>query len=235
MKIAGCKSQVTNLKLQVAVGENSITIPFQARYYTNDVGADAKQVWFALHGYGQLAQYFIRKFDVLAEHQIKVVAPEALSRFYLEPLTGAGRKNNRVGATWMTKEDRETDIRNYLTFLDTVFEKEVADPGKSKVTILGFSQGSATASRWAMSKNIYFNRLILWAGVFPPDMDFILGKEILKDKKVQLVHGKSDPFLTDSRMLESKTLIDKLGVGVEEVTFDGGHDLDPKTLSLLAS
>lgn len=211
---------------------HSITIPFQARYFTNNVGINPKQVWFVLHGYGQLAQYFIRKFDALAEHQIKVVAPEGLSRFYLEPLEGAGRKNNRVGATWMTKEDRLTDISNYMTFLDAVFEKEVNHG--TPVTLLGFSQGSATASRWALSSNIYFERLILWAGVFPPDMDFLLAKEVLNNKKVQLVYGDADPFLTDPRMSDAQSMIRKLDVPVEEIKFGGGHDIDARTLLQLA-
>ena len=37
-----------------------------------------------MHGYGQLAEYFIRKFNVLEEQNICVIAPEGFSRFYLE-------------------------------------------------------------------------------------------------------------------------------------------------------
>ena len=36
------------------------------------------------------------------------MAPEGLSRFYLEGFSG------KVGATWMTREDRLNDIDNYL-------------------------------------------------------------------------------------------------------------------------
>lgn len=212
------------------MSEHSITIPFQARYYrSREITPSTKQIWIVLHGYGQLAQYFIRKFASLEKKEICVIAPEGLSRFYLEELQSTGRKNNRVGATWMTKEDRLTDIKNYLTYLDDVFKTEVG-PSQIPVTVFGFSQGCATASRWILSRNIRFERLILWAGVFPPDMDFQMGGEILKNKKVQIVYGTKDQFLTESRMDEMHALIRKLNVSVEEISFDGGHDIDEETL-----
>ncbi len=46
----------------------------------------------------------------------------------------------------MTKEDRENEIADYVDFLDAVFG-EVVTPG-ARVTVLGFSQGVATAARW---------------------------------------------------------------------------------------
>jgi predicted esterase len=210
--------------------EHPITIPFQARYYkSSNIDANTTQIWFVLHGYGQLAQYFIRKFNVLEQKNICVIAPEGLSRFYLEELQTSGRKNNRVGATWMTKENRLTDISNYLTFLDAIFEQEVGS-AKIPVTIFGFSQGSATASRWILSKKIHFDRLILWAGVFPPDLDFTLGSEVLNGKRVQLVYGTKDKFLNESRIDEMNELIGKVNVPVAKISFDGGHDLHETTL-----
>ena len=59
--------------------------PRTARYW--HVGTpDARDVWVALHGYGQLAEYFVRHFVPFAGDERLVVAPEALSRFYV----GAG-------------------------------------------------------------------------------------------------------------------------------------------------
>ena len=51
-------------------------------------------------------------------------------------------------------------------------------------------------------KIIKFDKFILWAGIFPPDMNFDSGKEILKDKKVITVYGDQDPFITPERMEE---------------------------------
>jgi predicted esterase len=113
-----------------------------------------------------------------------------------------------------------------------LYRKEIAQ-AETPVTVLGFSQGSATASRWVMNNRIRFQRLILWAGIFPPDMDFENGKEILNGKDVQLVYGKNDPFLTDERFREMTNLSQNLGAEVKQIVFDGEHDIHQATLLTL--
>ncbi|HYC83857.1 MAG TPA: alpha/beta hydrolase [Chryseosolibacter sp.] len=211
--------------------ELSVNFQFKARYFKTGILTDrTREVWFVLHGYGQLAGHFIKKFAVLEQHGICVIAPEGLSRFYLSDLSpGSRRANDRVGATWMTKENRLTDIENYISYLTEVYQAEMRGLN-IPVTIVGFSQGSATVSRWAMSGKIAFDRLILWAGIFPPDMDFGNGSQILSRKKVVLVYGKRDPFLNDDRFAEMKSLTEKLGVEVIRIEFDGEHEIHAPTL-----
>lgn len=210
------------------------TFRFTGRYFKlGEITEHTQAVWFVLHGYGQLAQYFARKFNALVDHGICVIAPEGLSHYYLEDASTRGKTGNtRVGASWMTKENRLIDIENYLTYLDSVFVQEVGDR-KLNITILGFSQGAATASRWVLSPAIQFNRLILWAGILPHDMDFEKGKDVLKTKTVNIVYGKNDPFLDASRFGEMKTLTEKLGIEVSPIVFDGVHELHEPTLLAL--
>jgi predicted esterase len=209
-----------------------VSFNFTARYYkAGALNEHTRQLWFVLHGYGQLAQYFIRKFRALEDHGICVIAPEGLSRFYLEDVSSRVQSgNNRVGATWMTRENRLNDINNYLQYLNAVYTKEVPANNAVPVTILGFSQGAATATRWALEGKISFTRLLLWAGIFPPDIDFNSGKLTLKNKTTTLVYGTADPFLKDDRFAEMKLLAEKLEVHPDIHTFDGGHDIDEKTL-----
>jgi predicted esterase len=124
------------------------------------------------------------------------------------------------------------DISNYLAYLNSIHAKEASD-SKIPVTILGFSQGAATATRWALQGNIPFQRLVLWAGIFPPDMDFEAGHKILEPKEVVAVYGKHDPFLTPARIGEMKDLSDKLGIKPRTVEFDGKHEVDELTLRQL--
>jgi predicted esterase len=210
--------------------QHEITFECRGRYFKlGEINKQTKQIWFVLHGYGQLAQYFIKKFAVLQDHGICVIAPEGLSRFYLENFqAGSGRKNDRVGATWMTRENRDMDIDNYVKYLDSIYRKEAAVD--VPVTVLGFSQGSATASRWVMNNQIKFQRLILWAGIFPPDMDFEKGKNLLKEKEVNMVYGTQDPFLSDDRFKEMTMIADKLAANVRQIVFEGEHEIDPETL-----
>ena len=204
----------------------------RARYYKSGALTPAtRQVWFVLHGYGQLAQYFIQKFKALEAHNICVIAPEALSRFYLEDVTSRMQSgNNRVGATWMTKENRLMDINNYIAYLDALYHQEIPAGIDIPVTMLGFSQGSATVSRWVTHGNVNFQRLILWAGVFPPDMNFKESSSILKDKETYLVYGKSDPFINDTRFAEMKSVSSTLGIEPTLIEFEGKHDIDTSTL-----
>lgn len=208
---------------------------FKGRYFKlGEINTQTKAVWFVLHGYGQLAQYFLPKFKSLAANNICVIAPEGLSHYYMEDAVSRSKSGStRVGASWMTKENRLTDIENYLTYLNSVFQKEIAQ-NNVDVTILGFSQGAATASRWALSNSIHFKRLILWAGIFPNDMDFEKGKQLLKTKDVKIVYGKNDPFLNESRFGEMKALAEKLEVNPEQIVFEGAHEIhEPTLLTLL--
>jgi len=218
----------------VATEEKNVAFDFKARYYkSGNLDSSTKQVWIVIHGYGQLAQYFIRKFQKLTEHNLCVIAPEGLSRFYLSDLTEQGRPDNKVGATWMTRENRLMDIDNYVQYLDTVYRNELANYSNISVTLLGFSQGCATVCRWASGGKIKFDKLILWAGIFPPDMDFKAGHDALVSKKTYMVVGDKDHFVTPERVKEFDELASKLGIQPEKIVFDGKHEMNEDALMRL--
>jgi predicted esterase len=221
--------------IPITMKEKSLEFTFKARYYQlGNLNAETRQIWFVLHGYGQLARYFSKKFTRLTDHNICIIAPEGLSRFYLEPVESrALTGNNRVGATWMTAENRLMDIENYITFLNAVHSRVMSAYPDTPLTLLGFSQGVATASRWAIHNPELFTRIILWAGIFPQDMDFTRGKEILSKKEVVLVYGNQDPYITDQRLAEITHLTNKMGIQPPVITFEGGHEIDEATLVTL--
>src|SRR5262245_56947888 len=125
---------------------HTIEVPRTARYHLRaEGGGPAGEVWFLLHGYGQLASAFLEAAGALARPGRLLVAPEGLSRFYLRRGAGA------VGASWMTREERASEIRDTLRFLDLLSERvrETAAP-TARLCVLGFSQGGAAAARWAV-------------------------------------------------------------------------------------
>jgi predicted esterase len=81
-----------------------------------------------------------------------------------------------------------------------------------------------------MAGHINFTRLVLWAGIFPPDMNFDTGKNLLQQKEVIVAYGKQDEFLNDARFLEMNQIIQKLSVEVKSLPFEGGHEIDQETL-----
>lgn len=203
--------------------ELNLNFSFKARYYKlAEITSQTKKVWVVLHGYGQLAQFFIRKFQPFANEQTCIIAPEGLSRFYLAEDKG------RVGATWMTKENRLTDIENYLNFLNSILEQELAGRDVA-ISVLGFSQGAATASRWVFQSPKRFHQLVLWAGLLPPDLEIKPSNEIHSLKVVE-VFGKQDIYLNDERFAEMIALNERFNIKAEVLSFEGGHELHTPTL-----
>ena len=203
-----------------------LSIEFKCRYYQlGELNQSTKQIWFVLHGQGHLAQYFIKQFEPLDNGSNLIIAPEGLNRYYLDGFTG------RVGATWMTKEDRLTDIENYINFLSSIHDKVLSlAPADIKINLLGFSQGVATVTRWAIQKHINFHKLILWAGIFPYDMDFVIGKQMLKDVEIFSIIGNKDPYVTDKIIMEQMDYEARLGLEVKKIRFDGEHELNTEVL-----
>ena len=135
----------------------------------------------------------------------------------------------------MTKEDRLTDISNYINFLNTVYNDLADQVGENtSISILGFSQGAATASRWAANAVFDFDNLILWAGLFPPDMDFPSASKSFKDKAITYVYGTEDIYINEERLLEMGELSRKLQVNPKVIQFKGPHDIDEGALSQLS-
>ena len=199
-----------------------------ARYYTLDPADDVREVWFVLHGYGELAIHFIRHFEVIADDHRLVVAPEALSRFYLPG-------HQRVGASWMTRENRLTEIDDYLAYLDTVYSRLFESLDRSRVTVhvLGFSQGAATASRWTTLGHIDADRLILWAGDLAHDLDLTIHAETLRRLTLTLVIGTDDELIPPKRLAELEALLIQHSIPYRLRPFKGTHRIDAETLAML--
>lgn len=205
--------------------EHSLITSRTARYFTLGAPQRATDLWFVCHGYGQLAARFLERFRPLETPQRSIVAPEGLSRFYLSE----SPSERRVGATWMTREDRLHEIEDYVRYLDAVYSKVAA--GKPIVTALGFSQGTATVCRWAGLGSSRIDRLILWGGEVPPDLD--LGR--LRVPKLLLVYGTRDEFFTPKVVAANEARLREHGVPYELLSFDGGHVIDEGTLGRLIS
>ncbi len=200
-----------------------------ARYFTRGSAEGVREVWFVLHGYGQLASAFLEDFEVLHNESRLFVAPEALSRYYL-----AGHK--RVGASWMTREDRLTEIDDYVAYLDTLYDHIFASVDRStvKVHLLGFSQGAATASRWATLGRMKADRLLLWAGELAHDLDLGVHAETLRRLALTLIVGTEDQFITPERLAELETRLIKYSIPYRLRPFKGNHRLDVETLQIVA-
>src|ERR1043166_5774861 len=165
--------------------EHRLMVSRGARYFTLGSPTSARDVWIVLHGYGQLADVFVRYFADLDDGTRYVVAPEALNHFYMVDPRRAPAPDRPVGATWMTRVGREQEIRDYVAYLDQLHDEVVR--GSASVHVIGFSQGAATASRWAAMGRSRIDRLILWGGLTPPDLDVAAAAETLNASRLTIV------------------------------------------------
>lgn len=217
----------------MSVREEHIKVSKSARIFSIGDAETAPDVWIACHGYGQLAARFIRAFDAIAADQRLIVAPEALHRFYIDPPPAPANKR-RVGATWMTREDRETDISDNVAYLDAV-AAHVRSARTNKMRALGFSQGCATAFRWAVLGNTIIDELIMWSGEVPADVDMELAAQRLAKTRIAFVNGARDDLATTAATMKHADTLREQGIRVEVFEHAGGHHLDPNLLATLAN
>ena len=216
--------------------EHHITVERSARYLTlGPREGRAREIWFVLHGYGQLASEFIQRFATLDDGTRAIVAPEALNRFYLVGVDVAPAAARPVGATWMTKEDRLGEISDYVSYLDAVAARELqpyAQRTPPRVVVLGFSQGAATASRWIVSGAIRPAHTVLWGGFLPPDVHPTAAA--LRATSVQIVLGSRDRFLSEERLAEEEQRLREHTFPYRLVRYEGGHGITTGTLADVA-
>jgi len=216
------------------VKEHHLSVERTARYFTlGDSSREVGEVWFVCHGYGQLASRFLEKLRVLDDGRRYLVAPEGLSRFYLSE----SPTERRVGASWMTREHRLAEIEDYVRYLDAVYAEVFGSLDRARVTVhvLGYSQGASTVSRWVAMGKAKIDRLTLWGGEFPPDLDLTLDTVVnrLRAARMSLVYGRSDGYITPKVVSGIVERLRQHVIPYEEIPFDGGHELNEAVLRRL--
>jgi predicted esterase len=201
-------------------------------------GPGLRELWYVLHGYGQLATPFLGDFRAIDDGSRLIVAPEALSRFYEGDVQTRLHRDAKVGASWMTREDRESEIADYIAYLDTVHQSILTRLGGAdhapEVTVLGFSQGAATAARWVASGRVNAARLVVWGSQLPPELDLADPGAPLRRAETVLVMGTTDVFATPKLVEKETARLRAANYPFRFVSFNGGHRMDDDTLRALA-
>lgn len=199
--------------------------------------AAVRELWVVLHGYAQLATDFVAAFgpSTVDDGTRLIVAPEALSRFYDSQSEPESHGDASTGASWMTREERAYEIEDYLAWLQMAYESFAsAVPTGIPITVLGFSQGAAAASRWVAGGRVPAARLICWGSSIAPELD--LGPASpLRRARTYLVIGERDKFAGEARVAAERARLDAAGFSYTFVSFSGGHRLDDDTMRRLAA
>ena len=215
--------------------EHHLLVRRTARYYTiGKLTGQTKNIWFCLHGFGQLAQYFSRKFTNLDDGQTLIVVPEGLSRMYLDA------NYQRIGASWMSREDREHEISDYVMYLNSLYNLILDGRNPTEaglhITVFGFSQGAATACRWINAGHIHVDQLIMWAGYFPNGLRDLIDTSKLTDTETHYVYGRQDEYLVELADIDGYLSRLKTDVPTLKITsFEGQHRVEPDVLKTLVA
>ena len=185
----------------------------------------ARELWIVIHGYAQTAAEMLAACEPLACEGRVLVAPEALSRFYRRGSSGP------IGASWMTREAREREITDYVAYLDLVLHwlrRELRC--ELSPSVLGFSQGVATAWRWTALGEVRPQRLVSFGAGIPPDLDLDAARDKLAQLRIEFARGLNDSYHTAEWAERDRARLAKLGLTCRWHEVAGGHELAPASL-----
>lgn len=207
--------------------EKTVTYTTENTYLTqNELTSKTKNVWLVFHGIGYLSRYFVKYFNGLSAEENYIIVPQAPSKYYLK------NEYKYVGASWLTKENTATEVKNVLNYIDAVLESENL-PEDINLMLFGFSQGVSVATRWLASKKVNCKLVALYAGGIPNELtanDFMFVDHDFTE--IKIIYGDEDEFLTPDRLKGEKIKVEKLfQSNAETITFDGGHEVKPEIIT----
>ncbi len=167
----------------------------------------------AFHGYGRAAD------DELAEvgkvpgiERWTVASAQALHRFYT-------RGDQKVIASWMTRQDRNVAIADNVAYVDRVVD---AVGAAGPIVFAGFSQGAAMAYRAAMLGKRRAAGIMALGGDIPPEL-----KSDSVSRAWPLVFvgaGRDDGYYTPAKVDADAAFLAAHDVPHDVVRFAGGHE-----------
>lgn len=204
----------------------NISVQKTARYFLSSDNKSPDILMFVLHGYGMPASNFLQEFKKLNSENILIVSPEGLSRFYTKGFYG------NIGASWMTSEDRENEIEDYVNYLDEIYKEVLSglESKPSKTIFLGFSQGGAAVTRWAVKGKAIPDILIIHSSDIPKDIDFSNLKEKSGTMKIHFVYGEEDKAIRKENLDISVKVLDEAKINYHTHSFHGEHRIDIETI-----
>ncbi|MFY0652601.1 MAG: hypothetical protein JXQ96_11235 [Cyclobacteriaceae bacterium] len=207
--------------------QEHVSFTFKAPFVTlNSITPNTRHIWIVCHGYAQMAERFIQKFSILDPNENFILAPQGLSRFYFDTYT-------KIGASWMTREDRETDLENQRGYIDAIFENvfDGVDLSRYKLHLLGFSQGASMICRIAAHKKIEFSELILWAGGFPKELSANDFQFLGQGAKLKVVLGSKDEYYKSVDYKKELGYMEQgTGLKANFIRYEGTHKIEKSVL-----
>jgi predicted esterase len=104
-----------------------------------------------------------------------------------------------------------------------------------RIVVLGFSQGTATVSRWLAASEMRADQLVLWGGAIPPELDLAAWSMRLHGAAITLMAGDQDELATPTAVAAEAERLSVAGVAYTLQRYAGGHAIDAEALEQLAT
>ena len=189
----------------------SFKTPRTARYLLlGEPGPAIGHVWVCLHGHGQAVADLAKQLQNLDTPEQLLVLPEALSR-YDQPESGA--ETPVTHAAWFATDSLLADFDDLGIYLDDLTRQVLAAcPPDTPLTVLGYGHGAAAACRWLANNGTEYVRLILYAPVFPAEIDRRATLVALPEHPVLVVSTTADTYTAEAA--DEGLMQDLLDVGL---------------------
>ena len=189
----------------------SIDTSTHGRVLIRDAGARSPWI-IGFHGYAQSAEDMLAELERMpGAEQWNLASAQALNRFY-------SRNDERVIASWMTRQDRDDAIADNVAYVDRVIDR-LAPAGP--IVCVGFSQGAAMAYRAGVLGRHRVSGVIALGGDIPPDV------RDARDRAwppLLIGAGASDVWYTPAKVDVDVAFLESREVPFEIVRFTGGHE-----------
>ncbi|WP_299099740.1 esterase [uncultured Winogradskyella sp.] len=192
----------------------------------NSLTRETKNVWFVCHGMGYLSRYFLKYFKGLNAEENYIIAPQAPSKFYIQP-------KMHVGANWLTRDETKSGMETIINYFDSVLESENI-PNNVNLIVLGYSQGVSVALRYLSKKELQCHQLVIHSGGIPIELTNEDFKYLNDSTEVKLIYGTEDEYLDDNRIqLESERAQSLFGKRLKVIPFEGKHVVNVEIINTL--
>lgn len=182
----------------------------------NTLSDTTKNVWLVFHGMGYLSKYFLKYFRNLDVEQNYIIAPQAPSKYYIQP-------KMHVGANWLTRDNTQVGMQNILNYIDAVLEVEQIPKDKNLI-VFGYSQGVSIATRYVAKRQLQPKQLVLHSGGIPVELTTKDFEYLSQNTKVKLIYGTQDQYLDNARIETERQKASELFKNrLEILPFDGEH------------
>lgn len=178
-----------------------------------------------LHGYGQTGEDFLGLMRKIAPPGFACAAGQGFNQLW-DPRTKG------ITFSWLTSYEKRHRLDSIWAYLSGMIDRLAADgvTDPARVWLLGFSQGSSLAYRFAQLHPGRVRGVVSVCADLPPDVKADLGP--LRDVPVLIAYGTHDNVIPPAKSTDAFDVLREGGVDVEIVSFERGHlipsDLGPR-------